>query len=423
MSKQANDPNRQYETLIDEWVIAALLQGSCTLTELFKAIPGVYPVLVLEAVSRLVLAQKIDAQIAAKIIKTAQRATSKPADRYARPQRLPLPVPHPLDYDWRFSEAAIRKLTSLCLESTQAGDIVALLGVPSVFAMAMELTSQRTLVLIDANPAIVELLGKGYSNETILRCDLLKDPVPEVGAAAVVLDPPWYMEYFTAFFWAATRLCAMGGKVLVSLPPLGTRPGIEYERAELLTYANQLGLTLETLSPAALPYIMPPFEVNALSRANVWGIPPDWRRGDLAVFTKSQTIETARPYVMEATEPYWNEYRIGEVRIRVKPDEEKVFIDPKLVSLVEGDILLSVSRREPLRAKVDVWTSGNRVFACRGSGILQQILKAAARESSPEKEVSDWLARRLTEEERMLVQCAARQIDDIIKQEQQEYGY
>lgn len=423
MSNVETDLIRQYEILVDEWVLAALLRGSRTLTELLQVLPGVYPAQVLEAVARLSFAQKIDTQVATKIIEEAQRPTSNLAPVFVRSQRLHLPVPHPLDYDWRFTEDAIHRLANLCLENTQVGDTVALLGIPSVFSMAVELAAQRNLILIDSNPAIVESLVKDFPGGTILQCNLLKEPVPEGTAATVMLDPPWYMEYFTAFLWAASRLCRVNGKVIVSLPPLGTRPGIVSERTELLAYADKSGLVLDSLSLAVLPYNMPPFEVNALRKAGIFGVPPDWRRGDLAVFTKYQVREMARPCTADVAEPLWVEHRIGAVRIRIKQTEEEGFADPTLISLIDGNILTTVSRREPLRTRVDVWTSGNRVFACQGGGILQQILKAIAQGDTPEKEIREGLARGLTEKETRLIQRATRQIKDLIDQEQQEYGY
>jgi hypothetical protein len=45
-----------------------------------------------------------------------------------------------------------------------------------------------------------------------------------------------------------------------------------------------------------------------------------------------------------------------------------------LVSLIEGDILPTVSRRDPRRRLADVWTSGNRIFR---TGNPQLVLEAA----------------------------------------------
>ena len=114
-------------------------------------------------------------------------------------------------------------------------------------------------------------------------------------ASLVIADPPWYGESIRSFLWAACQLCAPGGYLLVSLPPAGTRPGITHEWAQTLGWAQQLGLAFLRLEPAALPYVTPPFERNALKAEGLYTIPDAWRRGNLAVFLYTHQATIPRP--------------------------------------------------------------------------------------------------------------------------------
>jgi hypothetical protein len=84
------------------------------------------------------------------------------------------------------------------------------------------------------------------------------------------------------------------------------------------------------------------------------------------------------------------------VRVRIRQPNLSGFADPSLVSVVPGDVLQSVSRRDSRRRLADVWTSGNRIFACQGRGVLQQILRAVAVGRSPYEAVALALERPLS---------------------------
>jgi hypothetical protein len=69
----------------------------------------------------------------------------------------------------------------------------------------------------------------------------------------------------------------------------------------------------------------------------------------------------------------WTERVLGRVRLRVRLGCD-VAHDPRLTRLVEGDVLPSVSRRDPRRVEARVWTSGNRVFGCTAPSKLLRLL-------------------------------------------------
>src|SRR5688500_13264565 len=79
------------------------------------------------------------------------------------------------------------------------------------------------------------------------------------------------------------------------MPPVGTKPGIERQRASQLEWASRLGLEFLRLHRGVLPYATPPFERNALERAGLGDVAADWRRGDLALFISRSPGRTGRP--------------------------------------------------------------------------------------------------------------------------------
>jgi dihydroorotase-like cyclic amidohydrolase len=92
-----------------------------------------------------------------------------------------------------------------------------------------------------------------------------------------------------------------------------------------------------------------------------------------------------------------------------------------LRSIVPGDILPSVSRRDPRRANADVWTSGNRIFACGGTSTLVTIIDALAARQMPEVAVEVQEGRTLAAGEAALVATAAQQVQDVVKWESAEF--
>lgn len=49
----------------------------------------------------------------------------------------------------------------------------------------------------------------------------------------VVADPPWYEDETIGLLWTASTLSGTGASVLLSLPPVETRPGIDAERERI----------------------------------------------------------------------------------------------------------------------------------------------------------------------------------------------
>ena len=381
-----------FEERVDKWVHTAV-SDVASFDELVTRLPGVYPPAVARSLERVLRDGTISKSDHARAISRAPVVSSR-----RRPQAPQiLPAPHPLDYDWRYGSDAIDRLLEVVIAKSAPGDTIALLGTPSLYVAAHQRSPDRLFILIDANALTVDRLrGLGRPRSVISR-DLFVDGVPDLGAAVVVADPPWYEDHISAFLWAAASCSSPGSTVLVSLPAKGTRPGIRAERKAFRSSAAEQSLTAVRMVEGHLPYVSPPFEINALRIAGWEHLPNGWRRGDLAVLRSAGSPGT-RPERAKR-EHGWDERSLGSVRIRVRRGSRDHGVDTTLGALVDGDILDDVSRRHPLRDRPNVWTTGNRVYLCPSPHCLLTVLDAVLAGSDPSSEVASTIGRELTRAE------------------------
>jgi hypothetical protein len=405
------DDHQRFQRAVDDWILAAA-RSSASFDDLLCGLPGVYPPDVTAGLDRLEEKHQLTEPLARRLRRRAPQA------RAVAPEAQHLPVPHPLDFDWRFAPGALDRLVAEC-ENCARGDLVVLLGAPSVLC-ALESRGSVPALLLDANKAIVDVFAADGPHSAAL-CDFGSDAIPAVVASVVVIDPPWYCDHEGLFLWAASRFCREGTTVLVSMPAAGTRPGAVEETESALAAARTWGLEVAWREPGALPYLSPPFERNALAAAGFRALPEDWRRGDLVALAATGGPRGDRPAVAACSR--WPEVAIGRVRIRVRPraDEHHGYLaSPALRSIVPGDVLDSVSRRDPRRDAVDVWTSGNRVFACASPRTLLLLLESLAQSRSPERAIAEALGRALTPSEMRRIKATVQQVISLIATEADE---
>ena len=397
-----------FEMDVQTWIIRAVQRGVSSFEELIQSLPGVYPAVALEALWVLAKSSRSDGAVFRQLTHEAKTTSTRVPETVA----VQLPSPHPLDFSWWFDSATTHKLCDLALKLVHHYDSIILLGTPRVFIELSALAPTHNLLLFDADPLIAARLTFGRPCQAIHTCDVMRDPLPLSRGELVIADPPWYENDICSFLWSASFLVNIGENIAVTLPALGTRPQVSTERDRILHWATHLGLTLRHLAESALAYLSPPFEINALAAAGILNVPLNWRRGAFAIFEKTQPTSSPRPSSPPAER--WKEEAIGDVRIRVRNAERNAWGSPLLQPLVTGDILPSVSRRDPRRDLVDVWTSGNRVFQCAGGFVLTRILAAIAAGSSARSAVSSALERSLTSNEAEQVSRAVRAVEELV---------
>jgi hypothetical protein len=374
-------------------MLIAQAAGQCaTFADLLARLPGVGPGDAAIALDYLSAQHLIDPAAAARLNPRAQAHRDNGARAI---EDDGMPCPHPLDYDWRFTPDTAERMRAQCVQDSDSGDTIALLGTPTVLQAATSRPDGRRWALLESNPAVSAALSK-TAPRAVLRCDLARDNLPRLQARAVAADPPWYPAHTRVFLWAAAQVSVLGAKVLLAQPGAGTRPGILAERAELLAYAAACGLQPIRISPGTLEYTCPPFERLVLARNGLAdAVPLTWRRGDLIELRHTAVRHPERPEL--AGDHTWREVVLDGARLRFRLDpraaEQTRPADPRLIPLVHGDVLASVSRRDPARRRAAVWTASNRVFGCRDPGLLAVIASSLANGESAVPAAATWLGR------------------------------
>jgi hypothetical protein len=353
-----------FRHFVDQSVLAAVTAGSTTFRTLLRQLPSVYPTELLSSLDRLSDIGAVDPAIIATVHCEAQtRPTALPGVRSL------LPLPHPVDFEWRFSADSARNVLNAAADLTAVDGRVLLFGTPGVAVEALSLPPSRRLFFLGEDNLVTRrLIALNDATGSPLSVAFCSAGLPRDSADAIILDPPWYMDFIRPMLAAASAACHRDGVVLICLPPAGARLDAAADHDALIRYAARLGLDVVGESPLALEYDTPFFEMNALAVKGIIA-PPRWRRGDLTVFRKSR--RPVRPVdVTSGRRQEWIEIEVRRMRLLVKPDSDAPKGVQGLLPLIEGDILPTVSRRDKRRSAVRVWTSGNRVFQTDNSRLV-----------------------------------------------------
>ena len=412
LSTSTYQPMTIYERDIDQWIIGAYQTGAQDFWQLVSMLPAVYPTVVRQAVERLIAASAIPADLA------VERSTWDPSG--VSGAEVPgLPTPNPLAFDWRYTRDTAAELLERVVTLTDPTQTVALLGSPSVYKMAAIRETPRQFILLDQNGSLFIDGPQSLVGSIFRRCDMQRDAIDLPPVQAVLADPPWYEEETLAFLRTAARICAAQGKVLLSSAPDGVRPGIREERERIIAGAAESGLRFLETERLVLSYAMPFFEHNALRAAGFAHVAPNWRRGDLLIFERTGD-SLSGPMNPITHSPEWAQADIRGATIWVRSKDQPGFIDPRLVPLVPGDILPTVSRRDDRCEAADVWTAGNRIYRCDGPHILSIILHAISVSKAPLEAVQRSLQHSLDHLEAAKVEASIAQVETIIQTELQE---
>jgi hypothetical protein len=351
------------------------MDGTTSFAALLHRLPGVYPTEVLTSLDRLAGEKAIDRTIVASIRRQAAANGATVVEG-----RSLLPLPHPLDYEWRFTPDAARSLLNRAADLTHTSGDLLLFGTPGLAVEALRLPiGRRIAFLAESNSVTDRVLALNRAMGAPLSIAFCSGGLPRESADAVLLDPPWYLDFVRPMLAAAAHACRPGGAVLISLPPDGARPSAGSDRQAVIAFARRLGLTSIEYSPLAINYETPFFERNALAAAGVYP-PPQWRRGDLVVFQKSRASMRPSP-TSSSRRRDWSEIGIGRMRLFIRGVGNTRSEQASLTSLVNGDILPTVSRRDRRRQAANVWTSGNRIFKTDNPQLVFEAATSCAGEA------------------------------------------
>ena len=332
----AEEQEVSYLRALDERLVLAGTNCALPLSDLVRAASGSFPTVVADRSRRLGLRVQPEPGIA-----------TMPAP--------PQPELHPLDYEWHFTLDSARRAAAI-LAAEQQGPALCL-GSPTV-ATALAALGHRG-VLVDGNPLVRDRLGPSALASIEVHEHDLRQPIEATHTfGSVFFDAPWYPDEAELWLWQGVRAVRPGGLIAFSLFPWLLRPSATLDRARILKLARSYGRT--SIVEGGLDYDTPRFEAEALAAS---GLPPmpSWRRADLVVLRVERRMNSLRPPPPLA-ERTWDTWIIDQqvvklCRVTNGPAEQLLLRVPG----ARDWVYTSVSRRDPNRPLIDLWTSRNRV--------------------------------------------------------------
>jgi hypothetical protein len=285
-----------------------------------------------------------------------------------------MPEPHPIDYEWRYTAESADSLAAL---SNELGGRVACFGTPSVFVRLMQ--GGVDAVLFDRNPGLRRHFP-AYLHNRMQTLDLshlppgsdMRPGSMQDSFDTILLDPPWYVDHTVAWVAHALQLLRPGGRIVLTLFPELVRPAAHRERQQLLHLLGALGIVKKLTATAR--YTTPIFESETLSTFGLADL-GQWRSADLIQVTvrdpRSHTI--APPPTEDSS---WQRFQLGRQVIALRHQDSTRGLPLSVRSCEEnGSFLLrSVSARDPIRKRVNFWTSRNRAEILSGTKTLSVFL-------------------------------------------------
>lgn len=388
---------------------------------LMKYNHGIHPIDLLSSVRRLYWKKKIHKSKYERIVASMKK-------HYVdNNEDMPdiLPVPHILDYDWRFSLEGLQGLTRIIKENIKGErNTIVFLGTPSLFKYCYQHLSIFTeLILVDIN-ASKHSKGIDSTRAKCINCDLNGDcsMLERIHADIIVMDPPWYLNYYQLFFNRAAIMCHEGSQIFCVMPPRFTKSQTTYETEMLIKQIyNLYGLCKKHYYQGMVTYHTPPYEKNVLRANGIRCLPKNWRVGDLLIVEQRESRNII-PYDFTISEISWKEVTINNIRIKYKYISSDITsYEIMLERIFDGDIYPSVKRSYDGKHSISMWTSGNRVFLCNNLPLMNLILENINRDLF-EVIVEKGYAIP-TNKELENIESVQQMFIDVVNIENSEYGY
>ena len=396
-------PRKMFDNNIEEEISHHIYSGQNTFEKLLRSLSGMYPVDVRKFISHMVSKGRIVVNKQGKYLLPTfshpfqKNDILKVVDQEYSRFLKSMPDSHPLDYDWYFSLNGAKFIFTTILENHRVPDKSLLfLGTPltAVYFLLVEdkLPINIKISIIDKNEDLLASIRKRFKKCSIIVHDLQNELGNEVKEQyeIIIMDPPWYIDYYRLFISRSAELIASNGWLYSSLFPFNTRPYAVQERIDIMTLFTTSGFSPWCILNSVLEYETPFFEEKSLQDSGI-ELQQNWRHGDMIILRSSGFL---RPLLFGnciLEDPVWKEisFRKKRIKIRVNP-VLNIYIKPEIIPLCnESYIFPTVSRRHPYRNLVDMWTSENEAFVVTGHNVVYDILLSIQKDKNIEQTLLD----------------------------------
>ncbi len=295
------------------------------------------------------------------------RELAESARHFTVPRTLPqseLPVEHPLDFDWRFSDETCRELLRTLAYGLEPGEKILLVCAPALALYATKMGFGSSIVVGTRSwDCVIERL-RSYAPE-LEYVDL--DRLEGVQASALLIDPPWYDDIALPLVSKALSGLRLGARVLLCGPDVLTFASAATALLGENDYMSRLGLVRKE-ADTRIRYKTPLFEMRSLASLGLGNVSPLWRTGIVRQYLKSCEGEKL---VSPLPGSDWRELKGEPVRAWVRLVSEKGMLGNEQIV-----VSTSVSRTNPLQTSACLWTSNNTVVTGARVADLQEMLSS-----------------------------------------------
>lgn len=346
----------RYRVSLDDKLFSLARKPGATLQSVICGACGAFPTIVLKRLRELGLADRLPFE----------------SEMGEEPNKSAIvPELHLLDFEWYFTKKTSERIADLLINRTKNH---LCLSAPTV-ASAICGRLSRT-VLVDRNSLIKYRFRDNKDFLTFIVSDI-NDPLPISNSFdAIFFDPPWYPEFFAHWLWQASKFIQIGGLIAFPLFQSLMRPTAQFERLEILKEASRLGKI--RIEKEIITYETPIFEQESMVESGI-AIRANWRHADLVLIEINEKPEKTAYSERIINDDIWDTFLIGQqvIKLRKNRECEGGFVFGP-VDGCPNYLLPSVSRTDPRRAQIDIWTSRNRVARVGKWELVSNILRHLA---------------------------------------------
>lgn len=287
-----------------------------------------------------------------------------------------LPEPGLVYSQWWFSESTYTRLARLLLHMTMKDTRVAFLGASTLGSVFSHCGDSSTTIIDVDEVLLMRVKSTADQSAQFVPRDISVplDASLKGRFEVVFSDPPWSRSGLKTFLVRSAEMLSPEGVLVISFPPVFTRPSIRTERRRLLRMAELLGLSFTTELAEFTEYSVPLFEYTAYREHGIELNRP-WRKGDVLIFKRC--TEATRPVDIPVDVcERWDQYGYGGTRLFLRQNGA-AGDGPARIFPVSGSsnfIYDSTSSRTRLWKHARLVSTRNRIADLSGTKQLASIL-------------------------------------------------